>query len=362
MSDRSHKKYLTFLGLTELHLHDNDDGIKFRRIAQEDVLLCVYILRTRFRRCEVLFFVAEDCSLFIEGGAILAFLAYVLSDAFFLFHSFEVSFVGLPEPLSLEQGFEPEIPNEVRKVAQKLGVNLAERSRIRHDEGESLYKRLAGIEEKFEALLRQRDVDPARTAFVVNRQIWSLAALHMILTYCSEPEPVLMGTLPLESLFVALPAIMTLRYTILGERLALLVEKGDYSEGREVVYAWQECDILVLKASIEFHLTAVGEVEFSFPGKIPLLVGLCPMTAEEYCLYLPEALDRCSRGDLRVVAVSKDFDWIPREVRDQILRKASRCGISLIRLIDAISDIDDEIIDRIERARSVLNSAPVREE
>lgn len=306
-------------------------------------------------RLEVALFLAEDHEQFVKDAGVMGGLIFLLSEAYQKIGTMELHFVGPPE------GHEPKIPESIRRVAASHGVVLRGRTRIADAEGRELYARLTGLSAATVERARRRGIDTARACFVVQRRIWSREQVEYFFSYSIIPERIFDGGVAAEARLSYVHDLLIMRIALLAERTQTLFEMSFGGETPTFVMKWtsestMECVCGAPLRLAQDALLDSGPVDH--PAEVPLTVHLWPRGVEEYSRELPRDVQSVTRpGAAALVITTRDCSGLSADVRKH-LQLSDAPPIAMI--VDTLSDLDQEIEQRLSRATSTRRPLPER--
>ena len=318
------------------------------RYFLEDDILAAWVYRIRDRsRCEVGLFLAEDHYKYVKDSGAKGGLIFLLTQTFHLLGKMEVNFVGprAGQTATLNTGFEPQIPETVRRVAKAHGVELGNKSCITDEEGRTLYARLTGFSDETIGEFRKRGIDLTQACFVVQRDIWSFDQVEYLLRNAPEPERLFNGGVsPADRLSVLLDQVV-LRTAILEERLRIVVEQFT-GEPKHVQAEWVGENRVRYTSDRDLGLPIFGGAVHPIKARTPFEVTITPRNAQGYVMFAAEDARRPRKhGDQQFIGVTRDIEWTG-------LTPKEGASAPYLPVFDTLTELDSELDLRLAQAVS----------
>lgn len=329
-----------------------------RRCAQQDWVLSVWVYRIFHRKFEIALFLAEDCLLFVKDGGVIAALMYCLSDAYFHTGKMELYFCGKENTPTLATGYEPKIPNSIARVAQKFGVSFQNQTFISDAEGRELYIQITGLSRTLQKVLKEKNIDIVRTAFIINRRVWTYDQVQLFAQYSYNPNSILQDGVNPEHFLLYQHDLILLRFALMSERLHTLITKASQSDGFVINTEWIEMNKQSISVNESVSLSLYDGNILEIPKDTRFFVAYIPREMDEYNLFYKRDFSCLGSNDPALYIVTKDFDWTLQSVQQHILNT----GNSVMGIVDTLGELDEEIQKRLEQASSSRRSPPERAE
>ena len=324
-----------------------------RYATREGWVLGMWTWRTRRGYVEIGLFVCEDHIIYKRGAAIKWSLRCILTQALYQVGSMEVRFCGKPpDQATLESGYEPVVPEDIRAFAEEHGIALKHRSRLSHAEGEQLYYAATDFEPDLIERFTARGLDPLQACALVQRDIWSMEQIRSIFDHAPDPDRIFRGGADPVDRLIYLWDLHFLRILIMAERMRILLEKFSlHGNHAGVQTGWcEQCGPPVMQICPDSKVTIAGmgdrHVVF-LPGEW-LKVMLYPIMPSPWKPIPPvwHHPDVYNRAD--IICVTKD-----QLVHEEIyLRREAERSLPIVPLFDTLSDLDREVDNRLGHTAS----------
>jgi len=330
--------------------HDKEKDRPWRpmRYFMGDDILAAWVYRIRERsRCEVGIFLAEDHYKYVKDSGVKGGLIFLLTQTFHLLGKMEVNFVGprSGQTATLDTGFERNIPETIRRVAEAHGVEFRYQSCITDQEGRELYAQLTGFSDEMIGEFRKRGIDLTQACFVVQRDIWSFDQVEYLLRNAPEPERLFNGGVsPVDRLSVLLDQVV-LRTAILEERLRIVVEQFT-GEPKKVRAEWVAENRIRYTSDRDLELPIFGGPVQSIKAGIPFEVTITPRNAQGYVMFATDDARRPRRHDIpHFIGVTRDIEWTGFTTNAGLITP-------YLPILDTLTDLDSELDLRSAQAMS----------
>lgn len=325
-----------------------DSWLPMRYSTKDGWILAVWVWRKRRAWCEVGLYLTEDHVRYVKDSGLKGSLLGMLTQAYHQTGRMEIRFIG-PRPgreATLEDGFEPCIPEKIRRYAGDLGLTLQERDRITDAQGRDLYFRLTGFSSAIVEGCRRRGIDLLRACVLVHRDVWSYQQVEYLLRNAHVPERIFQGGLSPVDRLPYLHDMLVMRAALMDERLRIVFER--FARGpatRTIRTEWETATRVRYTSDQNLEVLTVGQGTLSVKAKTPFVVTLVPRSAQAYFAFQQEDVANPDPSTDRVVAVTKDFEWSG-------LSPSTPGGTLLVPLFDTLSELDLEIARRLAQAGS----------
>jgi len=330
-----------------------------RRYCSRDVILAAWVYRFIRRRFEVALFLAEDHHRFAEGSSARGALVFCLGDAYLATGSMEIHFVGR-NPGSMENGFEPEVPECLRSLAAQFQIVIPPGRVISDEIGRGLYIALSGLPNETTHALTQAGVDPLHAALQVYRGIWSVQQLDLIAKYCRYPHSLLREEYSPELKLGRLRDLQIARRLILGQRLETMMAANS-GEGVTMTSVWHRPDIISLQHSDTVTVPGCENLSLQLRKDCTSNHLLYPDTTAGYEANWEENVpDTTATNPFHIVFVTANFEWLSHDRKRAIIAKlqSRETPVYIVVCIDTVDEIDAEIRRRAFQYRSTFRPAP----
>lgn len=326
-----------------------------RRFCQEDWVFHIRVYRYTRTRYEIALFLAEDHWKWKKDTGVMGGLVFALSEAYHRTGKMEIHFIGLPD------GHEPVVPESIRRVAAALGVTISpNRTMITDAEGRKLYARLTGLCAETEKTLTHRGISLARACFVVNRGIWSPEQVEFLAREAYAAERLFDGGIAPENRLCYQHDVLVLRIALVAERVKTLIESSAGSAAA-VHTTWSSTTTQDYIVGRDVTVPTVDGSEFHIQNNEPITVGLTPRDSEGYADHTATDLHTIARLPRQaLLAVTQDFSWMPRRTYRRTVRRAARCGVGIVPIVDTLAEVDEEVVRRLAQAASTKRPVPER--
>lgn len=333
---------------------------KTYRLAHQDYILGIRVVRAMADRYEIALFLGADHWKFEKGSGTIGNLIFCLSDAYHHTGTMELFFRGPQrghEP-SLETGFEPEIPKEVRVVAERYGVTLAHRHRIDDHEGRELYTRLTIGSEPLRVLLGQKGIDEVHAAFVLNRAILHRDSLAHLALYSLSPQRLIQGECFQENRSWFSHETQLLRIEIAMERLLVAFRNSNPDSSPGITGRWISRNEygFTLNSAAKLDLGDFGTVEYQAQQEQVAVIAITDEEGYRFFFNNPQNWKPARSASLLVLCA--DWTFLSTSEEAAIRQKAEERKLRLFCLGDSLLEIDDDALKRLAQLQSTRRGIP----
>jgi hypothetical protein len=337
------------------------------RMAQDDVVLCIWSCRVVRKRYEVGLFLAGDHFRYVPWSGVIGGLVFILSDAYYKTGSMEIRFCGPARGArpTWRSGFEAEIPPQIRQFATSASIRLPPGNVLPDAEARRLYVHITKLPRQTRHLLTRRNCDLPRVCFLVHRGIWTREQITLIAGFSENPAGILTGGSASEDCFHFQSERLLLRYGILHERIQMLLS-GLLDQGRpRALCSWIQPNRARFQVREETFLPLRDGSRLSLPSGSLVEARFLARDAIGHKYFRKHDLELLAAptdGVATVLVVTKDFDLVEEDLRQLLCRTADDRKIPLVSVIDTLSELDESVELKLFQTASSLRPVEERPE
>ena len=193
MGDKKRKLYDRASKTSQVPFKAQDWKVVRSAVHDFIVSLVAFRYNEQFNAIDVIAFLVTDYPNYEPGHGIRAALNMVFSGAYKIGSSFELRFVS-----DINGKGTQSIPDSIIEFAKKCGMKLNKKETIiRHEEGLKIYSYVSGINLHLEGILKRtktkNGISLQGLCFLSNLRIWEPHEIKFVLTNSTNPEGLLFG-------------------------------------------------------------------------------------------------------------------------------------------------------------------------